>query len=95
MKKILFLVCCAITGLGYAQGRLSLTDAIQIALKNSLDIQLAKNNLEISNINNHPGIAGALPTVTATANDNEQLISINQKFPDPSRNTTRNNVGFQ
>ncbi len=53
---------------------------------------MAKNNVEISTINNHPGVAGALPTVTATANDNEQIVSINQKFPDPSRNTTRNNV---
>jgi outer membrane protein len=93
MKKILILICCATVSLGYAQGRLTLTDAIQIALKNSLDIQLAKNNLEISTINNHQGIAGALPTVTATANDNEQIISINQKFSDASRNTTRNNVG--
>ncbi len=93
MKKILFLFCCVNASLAYTQGPLSLTDAIQIALKNSLDIQLAKNNLEISTINNHPGIAGALPTVTATANDNEQLISINQKFSDASRNTTRNNVG--
>ena len=93
MKKILILICCATASLGYSQGRLTLTDAIQIALKNSLDIQLAKNNLEISTINNHQGIAGALPTVTATASDNEQIISINQKFSDASRNTTRNNVG--
>ena len=28
-----------------------------------------------------------------TASDNEQIISINQKFPDATRNTERNNVG--
>jgi outer membrane protein TolC len=93
MKKLLILICCLNAGMALSQGRLTLSDAINLALKNSLDIQLAKNNVEISTINNHPGIAGALPTVTATANDNEQIISINQKFPDPSRNTTRNNVG--
>ncbi len=92
MKKLLILVCCLNAGMALSQGRLTLSDAINLALKNSLDIQLAKNNVEISTINNHPGVAGALPTVTATANDNEQIISINQKFPDPSRNTTRNNV---
>ncbi|MBL0883557.1 MAG: TolC family protein [Chitinophagaceae bacterium] len=93
MKKLLILICCLNTEMALSQARLTLSDAINLALKNSLDIQLAKNNVEISNINNHPGVAGALPTVTATANDNEQIISINQKFPDPSRNTTRNNVG--
>ena len=92
MKKLLILVCCLNAGMALSQGRLTLSDAINLALKNSLDIQLAKNNVEISTINNHPGVAGALPTVTATANDNEQIVSINQKFPDPSRNTTRNNV---
>lgn len=93
MKKLLILICCLNAGMALSQGRLTLSDAINLALKNSLDIQLAKNNVEISTINNHPGVAGSLPTVTATANDNEQIISINQKFPDPSRNTTRNNVG--
>lgn len=93
MKRTLLVLLCINISFGFAQGRLTLTDAIQVALKNSLDIQLAKNNLEISSINNHIGIAGGLPTVTATANDNEQIISINQKFSDASRNTTRNNVG--
>lgn len=93
MKRTLLVLLCINISFGFAQGHLTLTDAIQLALKNSLDIQLAKNTLEISSINNHIGIAGGLPTVTATANDNEQIISINQKFSDASRNTTRNNVG--
>lgn len=92
MKKALFIVLTALTIHGQAQQKLSLTDAINIALKNSYDIQLAKNNLEISSINNNSGIAGAMPVVTATANDNEQLTTINQKFTDASRDTKRNNV---
>ena len=93
MKKFLIIFFCTACLTGFSQQRLSLTDAIGIALQKSYDIRLAKNNLEISNINNNIGVAGGLPVVTATANDNDQLISINQKFPDPLRNTKRNNVG--
>jgi len=72
---------------------MSLTDVINTALKNSYDIQIARNNLEISNINNYIGIAGALPSVTGTGTDNEQLTSINQKYADATRDTKRDNVG--
>ncbi len=57
---------------------LTLPEAINIALRNSLDMQLVKNNLQISNLNNSPGIAGGLPVVTATGSDNEQTVDINQ-----------------
>lgn len=93
MKRILFISFCTVCFTGFAQQRLSLPEAINIALKNSYDIELAKNNLTISSINNNIGVAGGLPVVTATANDNEQLTSINQKFADALRDTKRNNVG--
>ena len=93
MKRILVISFCTICLTGFSQQRLSLSDTISIALKNSYDIQFAKNNLEISSINNNIGIAGGLPVVTGTANDNEQLTSINQKFADASRDTKRSNVG--
>lgn len=94
MKKwllVLFIVAAAshVT----AQQKLTLANAIAASLKNSYDIELVRNQLAISNINNNPGVAGALPTVNLTASDNEQIISINQKFPDANRNTQRNNVG--
>ena len=54
--------------------------AINIALKNSLDIQLAKNDLEASTILNNIGVAGGLPLVTAGVTDNEQVSTINQKL---------------
>ncbi|MDI9364168.1 MAG: TolC family protein [Flavobacterium sp.] len=93
MKKIPFvLLGLTITACAFAQQKLSLQDAVNTALKNSYDIQLAKNNLEINTINNHIGIAGGLPTVSATANDNEQLTNINQKFSDPSRNAQQTGV---
>ena len=94
MKKwfVILLVVVAATHVD-AQQKLTLADAITTALKNSYDVELVRNQLAISNINNNPGVAGALPTVNLNASDNEQIITINQKFPDASRNTQRNNVG--
>lgn len=92
MKKIavLFFLTTGITG--FAQQKMSLTDAINTALQNSYDIKLAKNSIEISTINNYIGVAGGLPVISATGNDNEQVTSINQKFTDPARDTKRDNV---
>ncbi len=93
MKKLYFILLGLATMLStFGQQRLTLQDAVNSALKNSYDIQLAKNAVEISTINNNIGIAGGLPTVTATANDNEQLTNINQKYSDASRNAQQTNV---
>lgn len=94
MRKLILLLFIGVVSAeaGFSQKRLSLSDAVAIALKNSYDIQLAKNNLEISGINNYIGVAGGLPTVTATVNDVENITSINQQFPDPTRNITRTGV---
>ena len=75
-----------------AQKTLSLNEAIQTALKNSYDIQLVENNLAIAKNNNNIGVAGGLPTVTNTSTNNNTLTTINQTFPDASRNTSRNSV---
>ncbi len=75
-----------------SQGNLTLPDAVSIALKNSYNIQLAKDNLEIANINNYIGVAGGLPVVNAQISDNEQVTSISQKFPDPARDVKRDGV---
>jgi outer membrane protein TolC len=75
-----------------AQNNLSLKEAVTIAIQNSYDIKLVENNLTIAKNNNNYGVAGGLPTVTATGTNNNTLTTINQTFPDPSRNTTRNGV---
>ena len=75
-----------------AQKTLSLNEAIQTALKNSYDIQLVENNLAIAKNNNNIGVAGGLPTITNTTTNNNTLTTINQTFPDASRNTSRNGV---
>ncbi len=75
-----------------AQNNLSLKEAVTIAVQNSYDIKLVENSATIAKNNNNYGVAGGLPTVTANANNNNTLTTINQTFPDPSRNTTRNGV---
>jgi outer membrane protein TolC len=75
-----------------AQQPLRLPDAIDIALKNSLDIQVAKNNVQRNEVLNSYGVAGGLPTVSASATDNEQITTINQEFANATRNTKRSNV---
>lgn len=60
--------------------KLTLEEAIAIALKNNLEIQVLKNNVEINDINNNNGVAGGLPLVTGSLTDNEQFSNINQKL---------------
>ena len=82
-KRIKFSVWIILCILIYLQGpaqKLSLPDAISIALKNSLDIQVLKNNVQVSQINNHIGMAGGLPVITGTVSDNEQVTGVNQKL---------------
>jgi len=79
MKYILFIISL-ISISASAQQRLSLEDAINVALKNSLDIQLAKNSVEQNTVLNNYGVAGGLPQVAGSLTDNEQVSSIKQKF---------------
>lgn len=91
MKKLFFLlliVCASAT----AQQKLTLDDALNIALKNSMNIQIGKNNLKIANINNNYGIAGGLPLVTATGSNTQQLINLRQRYSDPTKNTATDNA---
>jgi len=89
-KLIVSVVLLGVSLAGGAQDVLRLTDAVNIALKNSLDIQLAKNDLEANTLRNHIGIAGGLPLVTGSVTDNEQISSINQKFNTGDSSISRN-----
>ena len=80
MKKILFILFIFPIHLTAFCQSLTLQDAINIALKKSLDLQLLKNNVEISRVNNNIGVAGGLPIVTAGASDNEQSTNVNQEL---------------
>lgn len=97
MKKIcitiLFLVTAAV---GYSQRVLTLRQAIDSALHNNLDIAISRSDVEAATVNNHISIAGGLPTVTGTLNDQEQLTAVNQKLNTGAEinrnNATSNNL---
>lgn len=63
-----------------SQTVLTARDAVNIALQNSLDIQLAKNNVGVNTILNSYGVAGGLPVITGSASYNESLTGVNQKL---------------
>ena len=94
LTSIFFILCFVVLASTsiQAQKTLSLNEAIQTALKNSYDIQLVENSLAIAKNNNNIGVAGGLPTITNTTTNNNTLTTINQTFPDASRNTSRNGV---
>ncbi|MBK7215464.1 MAG: TolC family protein [Bacteroidales bacterium] len=62
------------------QTLLTLKAAIDTTLRNSFDIRIAANNVNISKINNNAGVAGALPTVSASIADNQSLTNVNQEL---------------
>lgn len=69
----------------------SLKEAIQLALMQNLDIQIAKNDLEMAQVNNNWGNAGALPTLSASFSNNESVVNIDQKLSNGTE-INRNNV---
>ncbi|WP_421946079.1 TolC family protein [Pedobacter sp.] len=67
IKKInLFVLLLSIFSFANAQERLTLQDAITIAMQNNYDIKISKNNINIAKNNANIGNAGMLPNVTAT-----------------------------
>ena len=81
--KIYFLfIALTLPFLGNAQQQLTLRNAIDTALRNNFDIQIAKNEVEIARMNNTYGIAGGLPNITANAGDNGSISTINQNYRD-------------
>lgn len=80
MKRIFVIILVLPALVASAQQPLQLKDAVNIALKNSLDIQLYQNRVTVDSIYNDYGYAGGLPVVTGALNDNEQITSVNQKL---------------
>jgi len=79
MKRLLILLVLFFPLFLNAQQQLTLRNAIDTTLKNSFDIQIAENNLLIAKNNNSFGVAGGLPVVSASANDNGSINNIYQK----------------
>jgi outer membrane protein TolC len=88
-----FLVSCVLF-FACAQGQdsaFTMKQALDLALKQNLDIQLAQSDLEIATINNNWGNAGALPTIVGNLGNSEARTNINQKLANGS-SIERNNV---
>jgi outer membrane protein len=93
MKKIIsYCLILSLCVAAKAQQSLTLQDALAIALKNSLNIQIAKNFVDIAAINNSYGIAGGLPFVNATASDNEQFTTLDQRYSNTANNKSTANA---
>jgi len=91
-RFLLVLLAIVISNVISAQEKLSLADAVKIAVQNSYDIKLVENTVAVAKNNNSYGVAGGMPTVSSTATNNNTSSTIHQTFPDPSRNTTRSGV---
>ncbi len=63
-----------------AQDTLTLENALDIALKQNFQIEIARNNLKIAENNNHAGNAGMLPNVAINIGDTPSQNNIRQEF---------------
>jgi len=91
MRKTIFYIFLLFPCVAIAQVPLTLKDAIDTALQNNFDIQIAKNSYQINKISNTFGVAGGLPSVNASGTDNNSLYNLKQKTSS-GINTTKNNV---
>lgn len=62
----------------HAQERLTLEQAVRIALENNYDIKLTSNDLEITKNNVSKANAGMLPVVGATLTNNNSILNTDQ-----------------
>lgn len=80
MKKYILIYLLFISKIILAQQVISLQSAIDSAMMNNFSIRIAKNNTEISKVNNSFGMAGGLPSIYLNANDNNSVYDLNQKL---------------
>lgn len=89
--RIVLCLLFAVSATGIrAQVMLKLTDALKLALESNYAIQLAKNDAEISKINNSAGAAGMYPLIAGTVSQDNQVTDTRQKF---LNNTENNRTG--
>lgn len=81
IKPLILLITVVAGFAAYGQENLlTIQDAVRLAIEKNFDVQIAKNTVEIGVINNNWGMAGALPTVSATANENLGTNNLRQKL---------------
>ncbi len=97
-KNILHIICLAsvllfATVVQAQQQPLTLHDAVSIALKNSLSIDIGKNLVDIATIYNNYATAGGMPVVAGNATETQQYVSASQKYSNSANDKSTNNVG--
>jgi outer membrane protein TolC len=82
MRKKILLICLSVLvwETTHAQQSFTLQQAIQEALRNNYQIQIAKNEAEIASQSNYAGAAGMLPTLGLNVSNSETLANIKQEF---------------
>jgi outer membrane protein len=100
MKRINSLIIfLALVTNSYSQQLIKVEDAIDLALKNNYDILIARNDADITQINNTLGNAGMLPEVglngsqTYTFNNVKQTLSSGSKVNRTNAETNSLNAG--
>lgn len=91
-KKLkLLLLSCLINIAAFAQDtvKLSIDEAIRMAVERNFDVEIVKNEQQIGAINNNWGTAGLYPTVSATSTLGIASNNLEQKFFD-GREINRN-----
>ena len=79
LKLNILLILACLTSVVLSQ-KLTIDDAISIALKNNFDIRVAKNDVAIMKANNKPGNAGMLPTVGVSGSGSYGVSESTQKL---------------
>ena len=91
-KQYLVLLASTLSALILQAQPLTRDEAVRIALKNNLGIELARNIVAIASMNNNYGIAGGLPVVTGSITDQENSPSFRQVYSNPASNKSSNNA---
>lgn len=71
---------------------LTLEEAINIALKNSLDIEIARNTVTANQINNHLSVAGGMPVVELSLVNNQSLTNLTQNLSNGTKISRNGNL---
>jgi outer membrane protein TolC len=80
MKNIYIFLLLMLSSNVQAQNLLTSENAVDIALKNNFDILVARNEANISKINNTKGNAGMLPTINVNGSGNYSYNNVYQKI---------------
>lgn len=76
IKTFIFLLSLTVSG--FAQEKLSLQEAITVALQNNYDIKISKNDLSVARNNANIGNAGMLPNVAGTYSNGGSIQNTRQ-----------------